>query len=170
VAELSETIDLDEIESPSDDLMRNYGVIHNDMSSSFLSCNRNRRSLALDLKRPEALKIVHKHVGTADVLVQNFRPGAIERMGLGESAVRAIRPDIVFVSISSVGESGPYAHQRIYDPVIQALCALAEVQADRHSDSRRRTVRAVIPDKTTAVTAAQAITGALFALAARGTA
>jgi crotonobetainyl-CoA:carnitine CoA-transferase CaiB-like acyl-CoA transferase len=163
VAELSEAINLDEIESPSGDLMRNYGVIHNDMSSSFLSCNRNKRSLALDLKRPEALEIVHKLVGTADVLVQNFRPGAIERMGLGESAVRAIRPDIVFVSISGVGESGPYAHQRIYDPVIQALCGLAEVQADRHSDGRPRMVRTVIPDKTTAVTAAQAITAALFA-------
>jgi crotonobetainyl-CoA:carnitine CoA-transferase CaiB-like acyl-CoA transferase len=163
VAELSEAINLDEIESPSGDLMRNYGVIHNDMSSSFLSCNRNKRSLVLDLKRPEALEIVHKLVGTADVLVQNFRPGAIERMGLGESAVRAIRPDIVFVSISGVGESGPYAHQRIYDPVIQALCGLAEVQADRHSDGRPRMVRTVIPDKTTAVTAAQAITAALFA-------
>jgi crotonobetainyl-CoA:carnitine CoA-transferase CaiB-like acyl-CoA transferase len=123
VAELSEAINLDEIESPSGDLMRDYGVIHNDMSSSFPSCNRNKRSLALDLKRPEALEIVHKLVGTADVPVQNFRPGAIERIGLGESAVRAIRPDIVFVWISGVGESGPYAHQRIYDPVIQALCA-----------------------------------------------
>jgi crotonobetainyl-CoA:carnitine CoA-transferase CaiB-like acyl-CoA transferase len=68
VAELSEAIKLDEIESPSGDLMRNYGVIHNDMSSSFLSCNRNKRSLALDLKRPEALEIVHKLVGTADVV------------------------------------------------------------------------------------------------------
>lgn len=163
MAELSEAINLDEIESPSGDLMRNYGVIHNDMSSSFLSCNRNKRSLALDLKRPEALAIVHKLVGTTDVLVQNFRPGAIERMGLDESAVRAIRPDIVFVSFSGVGESGPYAHQRIYDPVIQALCGLAEVQADRHSDGQPRMVRTVIPDKTTAVTAAQAITAALFA-------
>lgn len=155
--------DVIKIESPAGDLMRNYGVIHNGMSSSFLSSNRNKRSLALDLKKPEALEIVRRLVATADVLVQNFRPGAIERMGLGEAAVRAIRPDIVFVSISGVGESGPYAHQRVYDPVIQALCGLAEIQADRHSDGRPRMVRTVIPDKTTAVTAAQAITAALFA-------
>jgi crotonobetainyl-CoA:carnitine CoA-transferase CaiB-like acyl-CoA transferase len=155
--------DVIKIESPSGDLMRNYGVHHNGMSSSFLSCNRNKRSLALDLKKPEALDIVKKLVATADVLVQNFRPGAIDRMGLGEAVVRAIRPDIVFVSISGVGETGPYAHQRVYDPVIQALCGLAEIQADRHSDGRPRMVRTVIPDKTTAVTAAQAITAALFA-------
>lgn len=155
--------DVIKIESPAGDLMRNYGVIHNGMSSSFLSSNRNKRSLALDLKKPEALEIVRRLVATADVLVQNFRPGAIERMGLGEAAVRAIRPDIVFVSISGVGESGPYAHQRVYDPVIQALCGLAEIQADRHADGRPRMVRTVIPDKTTAVTAAQAITAALFA-------
>jgi crotonobetainyl-CoA:carnitine CoA-transferase CaiB-like acyl-CoA transferase len=155
--------DVIKIESPSGDLMRNYGTQHNGMSSSFLSCNRNKRSLALDLKKPEALDIVKKLVATADVLVQNFRPGAIERMGLGEAVVRAIRPDIVFVSISGVGETGPYAHQRVYDPVIQALCGLAEIQADRHSDGRPRMVRTVIPDKTTAVTAAQAITAALFA-------
>ena len=54
-------------------------------------------------------------------MVQNFRPGAIERMGFGEDVVRALRDDIIYVSISGFGDNGPYAHQRVYDPVIQAL-------------------------------------------------
>jgi crotonobetainyl-CoA:carnitine CoA-transferase CaiB-like acyl-CoA transferase len=155
--------DVIKIESPGGDLMRNYGSGANGMASSFLSCNRSKRSLAVDIKKPEGLAILRRLVPTADVLVQNFRPGAIERMGLGEDVVRALRPDIIFVSISGFGESGPYAHQRVYDPVIQALCGLAEIQADYHLDGRPRMVRTIIPDKTTALSAAQAITAALFA-------
>ena len=155
--------DVIKIESPAGDLMRNYGTMHKGMSSSFLSSNRNKRSLCVDIKAKEGLEVVRKLVRSADVLVQNFRPGAIERMGLGETEVRKLRPDIIFVSISGFGDTGPYVHQRVYDPVIQALCGLAEIQADRHLDGRPRMVRTIIPDKTTAVTAAQAITAALFA-------
>ncbi len=155
--------DVIKIESPGGDLMRNYGTVHNGMSSSFLSSNRNKRSLCVDIKAKEGLEIVKRLLPTTDVLVQNFRPGAIERMGLGEAEVRKHRPDIIFVSISGFGDKGPYAHQRVYDPVIQALCGLAELQADRHGDGRPRMVRTIVPDKTTAVTAAQAITAALFA-------
>ncbi len=150
------------IESPEGELMRKVGVDHNGMSSSFLSCNRSKRSLAVDLKTSDGLAIVKKLAATADVLVQNFRPGAIERMGLGEDVVRAIRPDIVFVSISGFGESGPYAHQRVYDPVIQALSGLADIQADR-ATGEPRMVRTIVPDKTTSLAAAQAITAALLA-------
>lgn len=142
--------------------MRNYGTVKKGMSASFLSCNRGKRGLALDIKRPEGLAIVKEIIATADVFVQNFRPGAIERMGLGEDVVREIRPDIIYVSISGVGESGPYANQRIYDPVIQALCGLADVQTDP-ATGQPRMIRTIVPDKTTAVTAAQAITAALFA-------
>ena len=95
-------------------------------------------------------------------MVHNFRPGAAERIGLGEDAVRAIRRDIVYVSISGFGENGPYAGQRAYDPVIQALSGLAEIQRDRDT-GRPRMVRTIIADNTTGLTAAQAITAALFA-------
>src|SRR5690348_11707336 len=91
--------DVIKIEPPGGDLMRHFGVLHKGMSSSFLSNNHGKRSLAVDIKAPVGLEIVQRLVATADVLLQNFRPGAIERMGLGEAAVRAIRPDIVFVSI-----------------------------------------------------------------------
>ena len=154
--------DVIKIEPPAGDLMRHYGVIRKGMSSSFLSNNHGKRSLNVDIKSPAGLEIVLKLAATADVLVQNFRPGAIERMGLGEDAVRAAKPDIIYVSISGFGERGPYAGQRVYDPVIQAFCGLTEIQADRET-GQPRMVRTVIPDKTTAVTAAQAITAALFA-------
>jgi len=154
--------DVIKIEPPDGDLMRHFGALHKGMSSSFLSNNHGKRSLAVDLKAPAGLEIVRRLAATADVLLQNFRPGAIERMGLGEATVRAIKPDIVFVSISGFGERGPYADQRVYDPVIQAVSGLAEIQADRPS-GHPRMVRTTIPDMTTAVTAAQAITAALFA-------
>jgi crotonobetainyl-CoA:carnitine CoA-transferase CaiB-like acyl-CoA transferase len=154
--------DVIKIEPPDGDLMRHFGVLHKGMSSSFLSNNHGKRSLAVDIKAPAGLEIVRRLVATADVLLQNFRPGAIERMGLGEAVVRAIKTDIVFVSISGFGEQGPYADQRVYDPVIQAVSGLAEIQADRPS-GQPRMVRTTIPDMTTAVTAAQAITAALFA-------
>lgn len=154
--------DVIKIEPPQGELMRRVGVDHLGMTSSFLCCNRSKRSLAVDLKSDDGLAIVHKLVATTDVLVQNYRPGAIERMGLGEDAVRSIRRDIVFVSISGFGESGPYAHRRVYDPVIQALSGLADIQTDR-TTGEPRMVRTIVPDKTTSVTAAQAITAALLA-------
>src|ERR1700688_2745458 len=150
------------IESPGGDLMRHFAYGRNGMNASFLSCNRNKRSLAIDIKAAEGLQIVHKLIATADVLVHNFRPGAADRIGLGENAVRAIRSDLVYVSISGFGESGPYAHQRAYDPVIQALSGLAEIQRDRDT-GRPRMIRTIIADYTTALTAAQAITAAVFA-------
>src|SRR6516164_7893631 len=154
--------DVIKVESPAGDLMRRFAFGRNGMSASFLSCNRNKRSLAIDMKSAEGFQIVEKLIATADVLMHNFRPGAAERVGVGEEAVRAIRPDIIYVSLSGFGESGPYANQRAYDPVIQALCGLAEIQRDR--DTRRpRMVRTIIADYTTALTAAQAITAALFA-------
>jgi crotonobetainyl-CoA:carnitine CoA-transferase CaiB-like acyl-CoA transferase len=154
--------DVIKVESPSGDLTRHFNPIRNGMSAAFLSCNRNKRSLAVDLKAAQGLTIVQKLIATVDVLVHNFRPGAAERLGLGEDAVREIRHDIVYVSISGFGESGPYANQRAYDPVIQALSGLAEIQTDRDT-GRPRMVRTIIADNTTALTAAQAITAALFA-------
>jgi crotonobetainyl-CoA:carnitine CoA-transferase CaiB-like acyl-CoA transferase len=154
--------DVIKVEPPRGDLMRHFAFGRNGLSASFLSCNRNKRSIAIDLKAPEGLKVVHKLIATADVLIHNFRPGAADRIGLGERAVREIRPNIVYVSITGFGESGPYAQQRAYDPVIQALSGLAEIQRDRDT-GRPRMIRTIIADYTTALTAAQAITAALFA-------
>jgi crotonobetainyl-CoA:carnitine CoA-transferase CaiB-like acyl-CoA transferase len=154
--------DVIKIEPPNGDLMRHFAFGRKGMSASFLSCNRNKRSMAIDLKAGEGLEIVKKLIATADVVMHNFRPGTADRLGLGEDAVRAIRGDIVYVSISGFGENGPYANQRAYDPVIQALSGLAEIQRDRDT-GRPRMIRTIIADYTTALIAAQAITAALFA-------
>jgi crotonobetainyl-CoA:carnitine CoA-transferase CaiB-like acyl-CoA transferase len=154
--------DVIKVEPPDGDLVRSLGPNRRGLTATFVSSNRSKRSLVLDLKSAAGMAALKRLIPRADVFVQNFRPGAIERMGLGESVVRALRDDIVYVSISGFGETGPYAHKRVYDPVIQALSGLAAIQADRDS-GRPRMVRTIIPDKTTALTAAQAITAALFA-------
>jgi len=154
--------DVIKVESPAGDLMRRFAFGRRGISASFLSCNRNKRSLAIDLKSAQGLQVVSKLIAKADVVMHNFRPGAAERIGLGEDAVRALRADIVYVSISGFGESGPYSNQRAYDPVIQAVSGLAEIQRDRDT-GRPRMVRTIIADYTTALTAAQAIAAALFA-------
>jgi crotonobetainyl-CoA:carnitine CoA-transferase CaiB-like acyl-CoA transferase len=154
--------DVIKVETPAGDLMRRLAKGRNGMNPAFLSANRNKRSIAVDLKTNDGRTILHKLIATADVLAHNFRAGAPERLGVGEAEVRAIRPNIIYVSISGFGEAGPYARQRAYDPVIQAVSGLADVQRDR--DTRRpRMIRTIIADFTTALTNAQAITAALFA-------
>jgi crotonobetainyl-CoA:carnitine CoA-transferase CaiB-like acyl-CoA transferase len=154
--------DVIKVETPSGDLMRRLARGRNGMNAFFLSCNRNKRSLSVDLKTAAGGAVIQKLIATADVLVHNFRPGAANRLGLGEDAVRALRHDIVYVSISGFGESGPYAGQRAYDPIIQAMSGLADIQRDRDT-GRPRMVRTIIADYTTGVTTAQAVTAALFA-------
>ncbi len=131
------------------------------VTPGFVTANRGKRSIALDLKSPAGIEIVKRLARDADVFVQNFRPGAIDGMGLGEPVIREINPSIVYVSMSGFGEKGPYAHKRVYDPVIQALSGLADLQATDEND-RPRMIRTVIPDKTTGITTAQAITAALL--------
>jgi crotonobetainyl-CoA:carnitine CoA-transferase CaiB-like acyl-CoA transferase len=133
-----------------------------EFSALFVSTNRGKRSLALDLKRPEATTIMRRLVARADVLVQNFRPGTMERLGLGEPALRDLNRRLIYASISGVGETGPYAGKRVYDPIIQGLSGFADIQSDPET-RRPRMIRTIVADKTTAIFAAQAITAALFA-------
>jgi crotonobetainyl-CoA:carnitine CoA-transferase CaiB-like acyl-CoA transferase len=133
-----------------------------EFSALFVSSNRGKRSLALDLKRPEAAEIMRKLITSSDVLVQNFRPRAMERLGLGEPALRELNPRLIYVSISGVGESGPYSKKRVYDPIIQGLSGFADLQAEPRT-RRPQMIRTIVADKTTAIFAAQAATAALFA-------
>ena len=134
----------------------------NGFSASFVNNNRNKRSVVLDLKQDAAREALLRLVATADVFIQNFRPGVAERMGLGEDALRAVKPDIVYVSISGFGENGPFAGKPVYDPLVQAMSGLATIQGGSDAE-RPRLVRTIIPDKMTAITASQAITAALLA-------
>src|SRR5580704_1689215 len=131
-------------------------------STSFLNNNRNKRSIAIDLKAAAGRRVFLRLCAGADAVVQNFRPGVVERLGIDEAAVRAVAPNIVYVSISGFGEVGPYAHKPVYDSIIQAYSGLATVQAGA-DDVRPRMLRTILPDKLTAITASQAITAALLA-------
>jgi crotonobetainyl-CoA:carnitine CoA-transferase CaiB-like acyl-CoA transferase len=131
-------------------------------SASFLNNNRNKRSICIDLKAPDGVALVKRLCETADVFIQNFRPGVVERLGLGEAAIRAAAPRIVYVSISGFGDVGPYAGKPVYDPVIQAYSGLATIQAGS-DEARPRMLRTILPDKLTAITASQAVTAALLA-------
>lgn len=154
--------DVIKIESPKGgDYTRQVSNRRSGLAASFLNNNRNKRSVSLNLKDPRGVEVLKKLVADADVFVQNFRPGVIERMGLGEDEIRKIAPEIVYVSISGFGEKGPYAHKPVYDPLVQALSGLTTVQAGTDQE-RPRLVRTILPDKLTGVTASQAITAALL--------
>jgi crotonobetainyl-CoA:carnitine CoA-transferase CaiB-like acyl-CoA transferase len=131
-------------------------------SALFISTNRGKRSIALDLKQPEGAEILRRLIGRADVLVQNFRPQVMDRLGLGEGAMRKLNPRLIYVSITGAGDSGPYAEKRIYDPIIQGLSGFADVQADAKT-RRPQMIRTIVADKTTSVVTAQAVSSALYA-------
>ncbi|MEM9409185.1 MAG: CoA transferase [Acidobacteriota bacterium] len=146
------------------DLTRPMGTQRNETSAIFASLNRNKRSLAIDLRQSAGRELLLDLAGTADVFIQNFRAGAIDRMGLGEAAVRERRPDVVYVSIAGFGHSGPFSGRGVYDPLIQAASGMAHAQGQAPGGSGDpRLVRSIVCDKVTALTASQAITAALFA-------
>lgn len=160
--------DVVKVEPPGrGDLVRHMGAARGGVSATFLTANRNKRSVALDLKSEGGRDVLRRLVATADCFVQNFRPGTAERLGIDEGALRAVRPDLLYVSLSGFGERGPYAGRRVYDPVVQALSGLADVQRDRDT-GRPRMMRLIVPDKVTALSAAQAITAGLLARARSG--
>jgi crotonobetainyl-CoA:carnitine CoA-transferase CaiB-like acyl-CoA transferase len=150
------------VEPPEGDHTRAGANRKGGFSANFLNNNRNKRSIVLNLKHPAGLAVVQRLAATADVFVQNFRPGVAERIGVGEAAIRAAAPNIVYVSISGFGEVGPYAQKPVYDPLIQGFSGLATVQAGSDT-ARPRMLRTILPDKLTAITASQAITAALLA-------
>jgi len=153
--------DVVKVEPPGGDIARRTAG-DGEFTAMFVSSNRGKRSIALDLKHPAALEAVRRLIAGADVLVQNFRPGTMERLGLDEPSMRALNPELVYVSISGVGETGPYVKKRVYDPVIQSLSGLTDVQADQIT-GRPQMIRTIVADKTTAVHAAQAVCAALVA-------
>ncbi|MCU0261913.1 MAG: CoA transferase [Ilumatobacteraceae bacterium] len=153
------------VESPGlGDIMRFLGTNKGGMSGIFVNNNRGKKSLVVDLKHPTGLQIVQDLVRDADVVIQNFRPGAMERLGLGYEDLKAINPDVIYTSISGYGPDGPFSHRRVYDNVIQAASGLASVQTDPATGIPSM-YRTLVCDKTTAYTAVQAIIAALYARA-----
>ena len=155
--------DVIKIEGPRRrDFARGAGEGASQLNSVFLNNNRNKRSLSVDATTDAGREILLRLAATADVFVQNYRPGVMTRLGIDEPALRAVNSKIVYVSMSGFGESGPFAHKPVYDPLIQALSGLTTVQAGS-DDARPKLIRTILPDKLTGMTAAQAISSALVA-------
>jgi crotonobetainyl-CoA:carnitine CoA-transferase CaiB-like acyl-CoA transferase len=144
------------------DISRWLGVSVNGVSALHLMCNRGKRSIAVDLAHPEGVDIVCRLATDADVVVQNFRPGIAERLGIGYEAIRAINPGVVYVSLSGFGSHGPYRDRSAYDSVIQAYAGFAANQAEP-DDGAPVYLKQTAADKVTALYASQAITAALLA-------
>ena len=155
--------DVIKVEMPGvGDHTRSVGSRRGGISVNFLNINRSKRSITLNLKSTEGIKVLKTLVASADVFIQNFRPGVVERLGIGEPDIRAAAPNIVYVSMSGFGENGPLASKPVYDPIIQAISGLTTIQAGS-DNSRPRLVRTILSDKLTAVVASQTVTAALLA-------
>jgi crotonobetainyl-CoA:carnitine CoA-transferase CaiB-like acyl-CoA transferase len=146
------------------DIARWVGVAVNGMSSLYLVCNRGKRSIAVDFHEPDGIDIVRSLAAQSDVVVQNFRPGVMDRLGLGYHDLRSLNPDIVYASLSGFGSTGPYRDRSAYDTVGQAYGGFATNQADPFDDVPVF-LRQTAADKVTALYASQAITAALYAKA-----
>lgn len=145
------------IESRHGDLMRGGLPKSNGVGSPFTTMNRNKKSLCLDLKHESGLAIARKLIASADVVMENFRPGVMDRLGLGYDQFKEAHPKLVYVSINGVGAVGPYVKRPIYDAIIQALSGFTSLQ-----NGEPAMVNSLVCDKVTSLTAAQAVTAALF--------
>jgi crotonobetainyl-CoA:carnitine CoA-transferase CaiB-like acyl-CoA transferase len=157
--------DVIKIEHPKDgDLARKLGVLPelNDelMGTSFLAQNANKRSVTLDAKAPEGKEIFRNLVRTADVVVENFRPGVMDRLGLGYATLSGINPRLIYCAISGFGQTGPDADKPAYDQIIQGLSGVMAI----NGDERLNPLRAGFPlcDTVGGLNAAFAIMAALY--------
>lgn len=142
------------------DPSRHVGGSRGGLSSYSSYMNRNKKSMAMDIKNPAVKAPLFELIKTADVFVQNSRPGALERAGFGYDALHEINPQLIYVSISGFGLTGPAVHQRVYDTVIQGVSGLATAQGE---NGKPALVKSIVSDKVAGLTAAQAISSALFA-------
>jgi crotonobetainyl-CoA:carnitine CoA-transferase CaiB-like acyl-CoA transferase len=157
--------DVIKVEAPGPgDIVRYLGPTKNGVNAMFTAVNRNKRGIVLNLKSPEGRQVLIDLVKTADVLVENFRPGALERLNLDYAHLKTINPGLIYVSMSGFGDTGPYAKRRVYDPVIQATSGFSDTQANA-ATGEPQLIQTLAVDKTMAITAAQAITAALYAKA-----
>lgn len=155
--------DVIKVEPPTHgDEVRQLASYRDGMAGLFANCNHGKRSIGVNLKDPDGLALVHGLVAEADVFVQNWRPGAAERLGLSEVELRKLNPDLIYASITGFGDDGPYADQRGYDPIFQALTGYIHAQINPEIPFHD-VVRNVVVDKATAYTLAHGITSALFA-------
>jgi crotonobetainyl-CoA:carnitine CoA-transferase CaiB-like acyl-CoA transferase len=163
--------DVIKVETPgSGDLARQLGadpaLNRKGMGASFLAQNAGKRSITLNLKHPRGKEAFLRLVASADALVENFRPGVMDRLGLDYAALKAVRPDLVYCAISGFGRDGPLAANPAYDQIIQGLSGVMSVTGGPHTAPLR--VGYPVCDTIGGITAAFAIAAALFARARTG--
>jgi crotonobetainyl-CoA:carnitine CoA-transferase CaiB-like acyl-CoA transferase len=146
------------------DIMRWIGPSVNGLSAVFRVCNRGKQSIALDIRTDVGREIVLELAARSDVVMQNFRPGVAERLGVGYDDIRKINEDVIYLSQTGFGEIGPNRDRSAYDTVIQAYAGIASSQADPN-DGEPKFLQQVVADKVSALYASQAVTAALFARA-----
>jgi crotonobetainyl-CoA:carnitine CoA-transferase CaiB-like acyl-CoA transferase len=132
------------------------------LTGFYTQMNRNKRSLALDLKNPEGIAIIGKLAETADILVENFRGGVPDRLGIGYEELRARNDRLIYLSITGFGPTGPYSHKPAYDPIAQGLVGMMHIQGMPFG-GKPQLIQSAIVDKTTASTAAGVVLAALYA-------
>jgi crotonobetainyl-CoA:carnitine CoA-transferase CaiB-like acyl-CoA transferase len=152
--------DVIKIEPLEGDWVRKLGRHYGDHSALSIAVNRGKRSMALDLKKPEAIAIVHRLVATADVLLENNRPGVAERLGLGWKALQAINPKLVYVSMTGYGQTGPYAQRVSTDTVGQAASGMMSLTRDEEGKPMK--IGFLVIDAVSSLYAFQATTAALM--------
>lgn len=144
------------------DLMRYLGASLNGVSSLFHNCNRGKRSIAINLKSEDGVELLKELITSADVVLENFRPGVTARLGIDYAALREHNPDIIYLSVCGFGDRGPLAEKAAYDNVIQTFAGVAQSQANRDT-GEPQLYQQLFCDKITALTGAQAISAALLA-------
>lgn len=155
--------DVVKIESPAGDTVRGIGPMrHAGMGAIFLHVNRNKRSLVLDLKKPEGLNTFLELVKTADVVVYNIRPQAMQRLGIDYERLKAINPRIIYAGLYGYSEKGPYAGKPAYDDLIQGAAAVPSLMS-RASGGEPRYVPLTLADRTVGLMASNAILAAVIA-------
>ena len=155
--------DVIKVESPTGDWMRTpLQIQRNGVGAAFATMNRNKRSIVIDLSTDEGKDVLKGMIADADVLVENFRPGVMERLGLAYETLKETNPSLIFASINGVGHDGPYANRRVYDAIIQAVSGIASLQADPKTE-KPIMVNSLICYKLTSITAAQCIVSAIVA-------
>ncbi|ARN73341.1 CaiB/BaiF CoA transferase family protein [Oceanicoccus sagamiensis] len=154
--------DVIKVEPLEGDTNRNLGPHSNnsDMGSLYLTCNRNKRSIALDLKSDDGKAALRELLKTADVLIHNFRPQAIDRLGFSYDNVKALKPDIVYCGAYGYAKNGPYGEKGALDDSIQAASGIAMLQSMVEGEPRY--LPTIVADKTTALMVVQAVMAALF--------
>lgn len=150
------------VEPPEGDTARKVGPAKGDQSAMAVAVNRGKHLLALDLKQAQAREVLHALLARADVLVENFRPGVMARLGLDDAVLSTRYPRLVRLSITGFGPDGPRAGDKAYDAVIQAVSGMAATHPER-STGAPDLLPSLVCDKLTALTAAQAVTAALLA-------